>query len=352
VVAITDGMLGAVDGASLAHALGDPRALDLHAVVLDPDDHISPGHGALEDAIDRLGGAYVELPADEHLRTASWLEPAWFGLAGDKLELPAQLAAGAGFVRFAVTREPQPTALTAHDEQGKVTITPHPAPAARIAQLAGARASVDGTRALVVLASEGRVARNRSAMISGGGPFTRMIAASDPPGERAPRPAAIVAARTAGLDRNMLQRLFELQLQPKAYVCYQHALAAELATSHTPKLAGTARFTLELDRGEVTHAEVNGLGSPAFDACLVDAAYALTPPLPDPGTDSDDRTLATYPLTFQMRAGDHPVVVAGDADSSSPLDIDAIPGGAAKPGPAPRVETSTPLGPLRPTRTP
>jgi len=45
------------------------------------------------------------------------------------------------------------------------------------------------------------------------------------------------------------------------------------------------------------------------------------------------------------------VIVLGDADSSSPLDIDAIQGGVPVRRPGKRIEldASTPLGPLRPS---
>ena len=72
--------------------------------------------------------------------------------------------------------------------------------------------------------------------------------------------------------------------------------------------------------------------------------------MPDPSYNLDDRTLAKYPVTFAVRS-QRPLVIPGDADSSTPLDIDAIKG-----GPPPRHveagDTSTPLGNLRPSRSP
>ena len=75
----------------------------------------------------------------------------------------------------------------------------------------------------------------------------------------------------------------------------------------------------------------------------------MTPSLPNPAYNIDDRTIANYPLTFSVRE-QKPFVIAGDADSSSPLDIDAIQGGVPvriKAG-----DTSTPLGNLRPAKSP
>ena len=47
---------------------------------------------------------------------------------------------------------------------------------------------------------------------------------------------------------------------------------------------------------------------------------------PDFTINADDQTLAHYPLTFNL-ADSKPTIVLGDADSTSPLDIDAIEGG-------------------------
>ncbi len=374
VVTITDGALGEVDGVALARTLSGDRA-HLHAVLIDPGELASPSRAALADAIDRIGGGLVELPASQYadafVRADAWLRPAWLGLAvaGTSAEIPAQLRSGDGVVRLAITRAPKSIALTGHDDRGKLSVAALPGPAAPLAQLALAKAdpalaarhpTADDAHALVVLAAEGKVARDRRKVVAGGGPFTRMIAIADPPHERIAPVRPPMLAHTAGLDRGIVERLFELQLQPRAYRCYEQALAAQLAAGKKPSLAGTVQFRIELGRGEVAHAAIAGvqeaagersmtrgavLGDAGFAGCLLDAAYSLTPPLPDLARDADERTIATYPLTFVLRE-DHPIVVAGDADSSSPLDIDSIPGGV------PRLDTSTPLGGLKPTPTP
>jgi hypothetical protein len=150
----------------------------------------------------------------------------------------------------------------------------------------------------------------------------------------------------SALDQTLIKLLLRTHLQPAAFACYQRALP----TNDT--LAGTARFTLEIGRGELTRASVTGLGNATFDTCLLDAAYKITPPLPNPDYNTDDRTIVNYPLTFSVRE-QKPFVIAGDADSTSPIDIDAIKGGppdtrgAVKAG-----DTSTPLGNLRPSKSP
>jgi hypothetical protein len=202
----------------------------------------------------------------------------------------------------------------------------------------------DADHALAVLSTAGTVARARHDAVAGGGPFARTVAVADPvfPPEVVIHQPTVIGA--SAIDHTILDNLFKLELQPKAYVCYQKAIARNNA------LAGTVVFHLELGRGEVTRATVEGLADPVFDACLLDAAYAIAPPMPDPSYNLDDRTLANYPLTFSVRA-EHPLVIPGDADSSTPLDIDAIKG-----GPPPRHieagDTKTPLGNLRPSRSP
>jgi hypothetical protein len=204
--------------------------------------------------------------------------------------------------------------------------------------------AVDAEHSLVVLATEGKVARNRRAMVAGGGPFTRTVALADPAW-----PQVVVAARPqatpSAIDRSTVERLFRENLQPAAYACYGKALGA------SPKLGGTVHFELHMSRGEVTHVDLVGLGNDAFDACLVDAAYKLSPPLPDFAVNSDDQTVVRYPITFKVHE-DKPVIVAGDADSTSPLDIDAIEGGVPEPDKPHtiKVDATTPLGGLKKQR--
>ena len=71
--------------------------------------------------------------------------------------------------------------------------------------------------------------------------------------------------------------------------------------------------------------------------------------MPDPTYNTDDRSLVSYPLTFQLHS-DKAVIVAGDADSESPLDIDAIEGGVPRHVQA--GDTSQPLGGMRSTLQP
>jgi len=383
VIVIGDGVLAQAPDGALASALAAaPRDLDLHAIVLDPGALAAPGKAALDAAIDHFGGAYVELRAGDLDReladVASWLEPAWRQLAvtGVHAELPDELRAGSGFSRFELGRRPTAVRLVAKGEHA-ASVAASAAPAAAVAQLALARTGVadflepswdlcvcdgelakataareqvvrrtpiaDDAHALAVLASTGRVAASRHAMVAGGGPYTRTVALLDPefPADPAPPAATGVAA-----DGAIVSRTLQLQLQPLAYACYQRALG------RTPGLAGTVLFQLEVARGEVTRADVSAMGNPAFEGCLLDAAYQLALPLPDPRYTGDDgRAIVRYPLTFTVRA-EHPIIVPGDADSESPLDIDAIKGGAPGPRSVDAGDTKTPLGTLRPPPSP
>jgi hypothetical protein len=368
VVVISDGVLGATDGRALVGALaGKTSTVDVLGVVLDPAHTRSPGAEALRAPAIAYGGAFVELDV-EHLDAAiaavdSWLRPSWLGLASTSdLAVPDSIHAGGGFTRLVVHRgAPAKLVLTATGAS-KLRLVPRALASAPVATLALADADlaerigavvraralvrhpyVDDRRALAVLTTEGNVARNRAAMVAGGGPYERVVAVRDP--DEAPPYVAPPATPPSAIARETLERLFREQLQPRAYVCYQRAIAAH------PKLAGTAHFTLYLGRGEISEVSLVGLGEPQLDACLTDAAYALTVPFPDFAVNADDQTIAHYPLTFHI-ADRKPIIILGDADSSSPIDVEHTPGGL--PESARRQihidarDANTPLGTMKP----
>jgi hypothetical protein len=354
IVVISDGVFGGVPDDALVKALAASElAADVYTIALDRGVLHAQNTGAIEATVAHYGGSFVEVPADQ-LDTAlgeidSWLRPS--AEVGGR-----RLVAGTGVTDVAIVKgtvrgTPAPVAQVALARASAFDILGEGASDAAIAQteelLARARRRhpmADADHALAVLTTHGTVARARHDAVAGGGPFARTVVVADPvfpPEVRVVQPQTVVAS---AIDHDILDNLFKLELQPKAYVCYQKAIARNTA------LAGTVVFHLELGRGEVTRATVDGLHDAAFDACLLDAAYAIAPPMPDPSYNLDDRTLANYPLTFAIRA-QRPLVIPGDADSSTPLDIDAIQG-----GPPPRHveagDTSTPLGNLRPSRSP
>jgi Mg-chelatase subunit ChlD len=378
VVVISDGVLGDGDGAALTQALdGKTQALDVHAIILDPARTRSPSADAIRGPVNRYGGTLVEIDGEDLdralARVDDWLRPAALELAlGSALgpvAIPDQVRAGGGFTRSYLHRDAAPVlTLTGHGEAA-FRVVARPGPAAPIAQLALAASSAesfagpdpsdaalasarqvrarararnpaaDADHAFAALARAGRVAASRRAMIRGGGPYERTVALADP---GFPAPAAGAAPSgpaPSAIARLTLERLFRDQLAPRAYACYQRALG------RSPRLVGTAYFEFHIGRGEVSQVGLTGLGDAAFDACLVDAGYALQPPLPDFTINADDQTVARYPLSFSVR-DDHPMILPGDADSSSPLDIDAIQGGVPERRRPIRVDASTPLGGL------
>lgn len=382
VILISDGVLGDVAPDALTKALASsPNDLDVHAIALAPGRMRVPDAAILRAPVHYYGGSFIEVPTKNIdvalLSIGDWLRPAWQNLAlrpagrtakiddtgalaGTDAAIPDQLRAGTGVVRFQLVKKADKLELTGHADS-KFTATAGKAPAAAIAQLALLEAgsfdettrarlrerhpSVDEDHAFVVLSSTGSVAANRRSMVAGGGPYTRMVDVEDPsfpPDVRVGQPVVIGGS---SLDRNLITILLRQYLQPASFTCYQRALATNGA------LAGTAQFRLEIGRGELTRASVVGLSDATFDACLLDAAFQVTPPLPNPDYNTDDRTIVNYPLTFSVR--EHkPFVVAGDADSSSPIDIDAVEGGvpvsAKRRGQVKAQDTSTPLGGLRP----
>jgi hypothetical protein len=205
----------------------------------------------------------------------------------------------------------------------------------------------DSRFAFAILTSTGKVAKSRKQMVAGGGRYERVIALADPSsgtaGMSGTKPPSTARSASA-ISAPTLERLFRDQLQPKAFACYQRALGK------TANLAGTATFSFTMGRGEVTEVRLAGLGDAQFDACLVDAAYQLAPPLPDFSINIDDQTIANYPLTFSRRPDQQATIVLGDADPSSPIDIDAVRGGV--PRRPTKADTHTPLGRMRPGNSP
>jgi VWA domain-containing protein len=365
VVAITDAaFVDVADDALVAALASRPADVDVHAIAISPVHMRPPSTVALRAAVTHYGGSYDEVGADELDAmlgsAASWLRPAWVDLAARGVtKLPYELRAGDGTVVTSIAHaHAAPIVITARSES-QLAVTAHLGPQAPVAALAlavataddfgqGAAAEAAHERALLhdpavdeltdlaVLARSGRVAKSRHEMIAGGGTYTRSIALADPAFEPVTYPGAGISAGSA-LDRDSIERLLQLQLQPRVFACYQHALP------RAPKLAGTATFELQLGRGEVQRATLIGLGDAAFDACLLDTAYSLEPPMPTPGVNVDDRTIVHYPLTFTVNA-DKPYVFPGDADSTTPIDIDAVKGGV--PHPPIHVDPSLPLSGL------
>jgi hypothetical protein len=381
VVVLTDGVTGDVDGASLGAALGGKTStVDVHAIVLDPATTRAPAADALRVPVNVLGGAYVEIAVDDLdaslVTLDEWLRPAWVEIAITGHEVPQEVRAGGGFTHVTLHKGPVRFTMTGHGDHN-FSVTARPAPASTaLAAYALATASAasfvtvdsateadidlvrptfdkarlahpvaDDTFAFAILTSAGKVAKSRKQMVAGGGKYERVIALADPSGG-----TGSVSAKTTPVYRSAssistttLERLFRDQLQPKAYTCYSRALG------RNNNLAGTVTFTFTMGRGEVTEVRVAGLGDAQFDTCLLDAGYTLAPPLPDFTINIDDQTIANYPLTFSRRADQQPAIVLGDADSSSPLDIDAIEGGPPRPT---KADTHSPLGRMRPGKTP
>lgn len=370
VVLITDGVLGEVATNALSTSLSTKKkGVEVHAIVVAPGRMRELDSDAVRVAVEKFGGSYTVLSTGtldrELANAADWLRPAWLsiGLNGTyrKDDVPRELAAGAGYVLFDIVNERSPVGIAGWSRGKRYEVSARSAPSTAFAQLAlvsddttlflqelpawrARHPAADAEHALVVLSSVGKVAANRRAMIAGGGPYTRMVAFGDPAFPPDVRVGTVTATGGSAIDSKALELLFRTQLQPAAYACYQRAIA------RSPKLGGTVSFRLEIGRGEMTRAAVAGLGDATFDACLLDAAYLVTPSLPNPDYNVDDRTIANYPITFSVREN-KPFAIAGDADSSSPIDIDAVKGGVPR-GAIKAGDTSTPLGDLRVTPNP
>lgn len=359
-VLVTDGVTADLPRKALIDALGaQPALVDLHAFVLDPASTQSPGAELLRAPVNHYGGAFVELAADDVQRTLQTVDeqmkPAWLGLALAGQPIPSEVASGGGFT-YAFVQRAMPR-LTV----GGRGLAVRAAPAAPIAALAfvdeleapelaakirAAHPVANATTAFAVLQPAGTIARSRREVTRGGGRYDRLVAVVDPTTTTTTTTSA-AAPTASAIARTTLERLFREQLQPRAYVCYQRALGAN------SRLVGTAQFTLRMGRGEVTDVQLVGLGDAQLDGCLLDAAYALAPPAPDFAVNADDQTIANYPLAF-TRKEDKTVIVLGDADSTSPIDIDAIERANDRAARKKKVEVDakTPLGGLKAPRSP
>ena len=367
VIAISDGVFGQVSPETLAKQLGGSSAtLDLYGLVVSPTAMTAPDGDALRVLTSTYGGSYLAETVDDldHALAdlATWLRPAWqdVALEGAPLTVPAELRAGTGFTVLGVTPAAARLALKARGDKA-LAIAPATV-VAPIAALALAQASRDDVAAgleadhersklalkfpaadaehdLAVLSTVGKVAAQRRQMIAAGGPYTRIVETADPAFDPVTPAAARASVGGSSLDRTIIKRLLNDQLQPHAYSCYARSLGRMVS------LAGTATFEIEMGRGEVTRVTVGGFEKNGeFAGCLADAAYGISPPLPTPGYNVDDRTIVTYALTFTMR--DHKPEVAATGDAA------VAPQGPPAPGSArPRldVDPSTPLGGVRPT---
>jgi Mg-chelatase subunit ChlD len=388
VIAISDGVFGQISPEALAKQLGgSSETLDLYGLVVSPTGMTAPETGAgdaLRVLTSTYGGSYLAETVDDLDRAladlASWLRPAWqdVALAGASLAVPTELRAGTGFTVLGVTPATARIGLKTRDKSAErptrsaaeggakvndkaLAIVPA-AVSAPIGALVLAQASRDDVAAgleadheraklalkfpaadaehdLVVLSSVGKVAAQRRQMIAAGGPYTRILEVADPAFDPAVPAAARTSTGGSSLDRTIIKRLLNDQLQPHAYSCYARALGRMVS------LAGTATFEIEMGRGEVTRVTVGGFEKNGeFAGCLADAAYGIAPPLPTPGYNVDDRTIVTYALTFTMR--DHKPEVAATGDAAV---APQGPPTAETARPRLDVDPSTPLGNVRPT---
>ena len=365
VISISDGVLGGVTPAALATALGGKLdALDFHALVLDPHGMRTQDGDALRGLVTTYGGSYVEVSIDERdeaiAGVASWLRPAWQDLAVAGWTLPAEVRAGTGFTVTRIAGKPGALTLKARGDAA-VTAAVSPLPAAPIAQLvlaplddddfgigeAGEKAraklarrfpAADDEHDLAVPATQGRIAAQRRQLLANGGSYTRTVDFADPAFVPSIHIGTTTVSGGSALDRTIIKRLLVDQLQPHAYACYARSLGRMVA------LAGTATFTVELARGEVTRVAVGGFeANPEFATCLVEAAYGMAPPMPTPGYNTDDRSVVSYALTFSMR-DKQPSVAAGETTTNT---TDETP--ATTQRPKLQVDPSTSLGGLKPT---
>lgn len=293
--------------AALAAALGRPvllREVDLDTggaalSGIDLPSTIEPGHGLIAVGLYRGAGpggvSVTGLAQGQPVRLAAQRDAA---LARAALPLAMVRAQPESFL------PDLPAAAGEHD--------PAAVAAARRRLVASARKAGAVTRytSLVALDSGDRFARDRATMARtwGASAFFRL----PPPPERTSahafrrferrvppdRHAADTPPRRTGqLDREIVERLLERHVKPMARSCYEEALRRQ------PGLAGTMTVVLELGRGEVQHADVQGstLQHAGVEACVARAAYGIQVPRVALGDDPEIISVVRYPLELRKR---------------------------------------------------
>jgi hypothetical protein len=181
--------------------------------------------------------------------------------------------------------------------------------------------------ALVALDTRDALARDRRRMLDRWGPamFQRLPSAGDRDAtlearfvrRETPAAGAAPARRTGTLDRDIIERLIQTYVLPRARACYQKGLQRD------PSLEGRVVMELELARGEVQHARLrrSTLRAGAIDDCLLDAAYSVAVPAVAQGDDPEAIGLVRYPIVF--RAGKvEGTAPPDDGDGEVPIDVD------------------------------
>ncbi|HEY4183166.1 MAG TPA: VWA domain-containing protein [Kofleriaceae bacterium] len=367
VVMISDGVIGEGDGQRLVDALGlTDASVDLLSIVVDPAKTTSPGAAVMHVPVTLLGGSEVEVSTDGlDLALAeidSWLRPSYTAIEFHGLpnDVPTTLLSGTGFTRALIQRGPAAISLEARisTQAKRIAVTARALPTAPVGSLALASRQLVDTKApylsdlaaFAVLGDGGELSKKRAALIASGLTYERILVANDISTTEIRTPTGVVQPAPSAIDEMSVRLLLRQQFAPKAFACYERALGKNNA------LAGTMNFTFTLGRGEISAVAMDGITDAAFQACLLDGAYAMSIPFPDFAVNADDQTIAHYPIVFHI--ADHkPIVSAGDADSSSPIDVDAIRGGvpeSANKKHAPLTMTdkdvNTPLGNVRPTK--
>lgn len=105
------------------------------------------------------------------------------------------------------------------------------------------------------------------------------------------------------LDEKIFRTYLGTRVFPRARACFNKALA------RNQTLGGRVVFELEVGKGEVMHAKVDATGlrehEPTFEACLLEAAWALEVPA---GRLDDQAYRVRYPVVFNPPAGGRPAM--------------------------------------------
>ena len=187
--------------------------------------------------------------------------------------------------------------------------------------------------AMIALDARDRYARDRLAGVKKWGPFafTRLL----PPPELLPdhelrgfserhpseRPGESAGKqRTGHLDRDIIERLIETHVVPRARACYQDELRRRRVTH------GSLSLVVEIARGEIQHAQVvrSTFSGNVIESCVIDAAYNIQVPRVALGEDPETIGVARYPLRFRHVDNRAQVLTGKSSTDDEPKILDPL----------------------------
>jgi hypothetical protein len=356
VVVLTDGVLPSdVTADGLASVLGDSEHITVSAILLAPDALTlpDPRSGVIAELTRRTGGHTVAVRDGEAALRAGTIAdeigaaPDWqVGMLRSDgtelaLTLPDSIPAGGGVISFGWYRGKAPRALELTTSDPTLAIAKKAiARAGALAMASGqeplfaagavgtggmdraiAKRSrgigvVDARTALVAVDPADELAVDRLALAARGGTFARIPPPPETTIDAVPEAHVedVVEANRRGI-MDTAQRIRADLLVPQLMPAAKHCVTE--SSDGSARKRGRVSLEIEIARGEVIAARTVSSTMPAaLQACLRDAAYALSVPTYTLTDGPDTIHLIRYPMDFGSSR-----VAVGDGEGLEPIDI-------------------------------